>query len=286
MGDQDKYNLAWKSFDLHVQSFLKDIFTSTHFTDVTLVSEDRQRIRAHRNVLSACSPVFKDLLLIDERNSQPIIFLKGIKYQELEVILQFIYLGQASFLEERASEFLEAAASLEIKYLNQLSQNNLTSSGQDENVSEVKIKYETLMEPQDFVDVQIKEITEEKDTPLSSDYLKCAHCELKYSTKTGLSCHIKAVHKINPIKPAIETFKCGQCDFQNQNKVNMTRHVKAKHEKIKHACNQCKNEYVYPNDLRRHILSAHEGKRYPCDSCSFTATQAGDLAKHIRNKHI
>ena len=115
---------------------------------MTLVSEDKQKVRAHKNVLSACSPVFKELLLLDEKNNQPIIFLKGVKYQELDAILQFIYLGQATFQEERVSQFLEAASSLEIKDLSQIhkKQNNLSNSSttQHQNASNLEAKCDCL----------------------------------------------------------------------------------------------------------------------------------------------
>ena len=38
-------------------------------------------------------------------NSHPIIYLRGIQYSEIESILQFIYLGEEKFYEERMNEF-------------------------------------------------------------------------------------------------------------------------------------------------------------------------------------
>ena len=45
------------------------------------------------------------------------IFLRGIQYSEVESILQYIYLGEAKFYEERINEFLRAVKDLEIKGL-------------------------------------------------------------------------------------------------------------------------------------------------------------------------
>ena len=84
------------------------------FSDVTLVTEDKKHIMANINILSACSPVFKDFLKKDN-NASPIMYLRGIQYSELESIMQFIYLGEATFFEERLEEFLAVAKSLEIK---------------------------------------------------------------------------------------------------------------------------------------------------------------------------
>ena len=45
------------------------------------------------------------------------MYLRGIQFSEIESILQFIYLGEATFYEERMDEFLAVAKSLEIKEL-------------------------------------------------------------------------------------------------------------------------------------------------------------------------
>ena len=47
-------------------------------------------------------------------HSHPVIYLRGIQYSEIESLLQFIYLGEAKFYEERMNEFLSVSKSLEI----------------------------------------------------------------------------------------------------------------------------------------------------------------------------
>ena len=49
--------------------------TSKDFADVTLVTEDKKHLRAHRYILSACSSVFKNILEIDLHNNNPLIYL-------------------------------------------------------------------------------------------------------------------------------------------------------------------------------------------------------------------
>merc|ERR1712126_211027 len=87
-------------------------------TDITLVSEDRKSFKAHKVILSACSPVFKSIIN-DGALSNPTVFLRGIHSNELS-ILQFIYLGKASFYQERMNEFLNVATCLEIKGIDQV----------------------------------------------------------------------------------------------------------------------------------------------------------------------
>ena len=55
---QEKYTLTWNAYSDHLRNMMKEMLNDD-FTDVTLVCEDRKYIRAHKNILSACSPVFK-----------------------------------------------------------------------------------------------------------------------------------------------------------------------------------------------------------------------------------
>ena len=93
---------------------MKDMILNDDFSDVTFVTEDRKQIKSYKNILSACSPFFKEILQI-EKGSNSIIFLRGINYSEVESLLQFIHLGKATVVEDRLDEFLNVARLLEIK---------------------------------------------------------------------------------------------------------------------------------------------------------------------------
>ena len=114
---KEKCTLQWHSYSDHLKGALSEMMFSSEFADVTLVTDDKQQIRAHRNILGACSPVFKSILQIDSNNTNQVIFLMGIQHSEMESIMQFIYLGEARFNEERMSEFLTVSKNLEIKEL-------------------------------------------------------------------------------------------------------------------------------------------------------------------------
>merc|ERR1719318_693537 len=114
--DQNLISLKSKFFHTNISSRLSDFYTETSYTDVTLVSDDQIQFQAHKFVLSACSPILKNLLL-NNPHSRPLIYLRSIKHQELESILQFIYLGEARFYEDNMDRFMEAAKDLQIKQL-------------------------------------------------------------------------------------------------------------------------------------------------------------------------
>ena len=96
---------------------LLDLFTSSNFTDVTFVCDDQTQFKAHKLVLSACSPLFRSIL--SGNTHSQFIYLRGIAKEEMESVLQFMYLGEATFHEERMKEFLNVANDLDIKEIAQ-----------------------------------------------------------------------------------------------------------------------------------------------------------------------
>merc|ERR1712126_220067 len=113
---QVKYNLNWHTFSDHLREMLQELMKSAELADVTLVCDDKTKFKAHKIVLSACSSVFKSIVSDLPQNSS-VIFLRGIQYQEMESILEFMYLGMTTFHQERMHEFLNVTNSLEVKVI-------------------------------------------------------------------------------------------------------------------------------------------------------------------------
>ena len=57
------YELKWTQVNGNRDLNLKGLLSRNKFTDVTLVSDDKNTFKAHKFVLSACSPVLRDLLV-------------------------------------------------------------------------------------------------------------------------------------------------------------------------------------------------------------------------------
>ena len=98
------YSLTLDSYPQHLGDIMSQLLFSEQFSDVTLVCDDGKQIKAHRNILSICSPFFKYILQIGETND-PTIYLQGINHSEMEAIMKFIYLGQASVLKQKQIPF-------------------------------------------------------------------------------------------------------------------------------------------------------------------------------------
>ena len=58
---------------------MKELMSNEDFSDVTLVTEDKKHIKANINILSTCSPVFKDILRKTDNTNQ-IMELRGVQH--------------------------------------------------------------------------------------------------------------------------------------------------------------------------------------------------------------
>ena len=259
---------------------MKDLMVNEDFSDVTLVTEDRKQIKANINILSACSPFFKDIFVKEKNLSPIIIYLRGVQYSEMESIIQFIYLGEATFYVERMEEFLAVGKLLEIKELCN-AQCKTDDEPNDEPSPIDQVKLTVKMDEQNLIadsDQKIMQATPDRREGVVSlnGNLECEQCSMTYSSYRGLYNHIQSVH----IK-----YPCNQCDYKASQKVSLKLHVQAKHEGIKYCCNQCDYQSAHQSSLNRHKQSMHEGVKYACSQCDYQATHKNSLNVHIQSKH-
>ena len=80
MHQEEKYNLNWHTYSDHLRNILKEMRSDDSFADVTLVTDDKKQIKAHRNILSASSPVLKDILQINKDMRHPVIYLRNTTF--------------------------------------------------------------------------------------------------------------------------------------------------------------------------------------------------------------
>ena len=272
---QEKYSLTWHTYSDHLKGMMKELMTNEDFSDVTLVTEDKKQIKANINILSACSPVFKEIFK-KEKKSSTIMYLRGIQFSEIESIMQFIYLGEATFSEERIDEFIAVAKSLEIKELcnaepgtNDEPEEEQTTT--DPVTSSVKLEGKTII-PDNRSHIEGREVSS-----VNGKY-ECDVCQKTFVSNTVVRLHKQSVH--DGVK-----YDCDQCDYQATSRGNLKIHIQSKHEGVKYACDQCDYQATQQSSLNRHIQSQHEGIRYACDHCDYQAIQKGYLRTHTKNMH-
>ena len=269
---QEKYNLTWQTYSDHLKSMMRELMTNEEYSDVTLVTEDKQQINANIHILSACSPVFKDILK-KEKNYRTIMYLKGIQYSEMESIMQFIYLGEATFHEEKMDKLLAVAKSLEITELC-----NAVSETKNEPEEEQSTTNQgTINEKLKEQTIESVPFSEREIVNVNSNY-ECEPCQKIFTRKDVLTRHIQSKH--DGIK-----YACDQCEYQTTQQGHLDRHIQSKHEGVRYACDQCDNHFTRQESLTEHIQSKHEGTKYACDQCDHQFTLQNGLKQHKKSIH-
>ena len=115
MASSEKLCLNWNDFAVNIINTLYDLKEDKDFTDLTLVCADKQ-VEVHKVVLASSSNFFRRILK-NIKHSHPLIYLKGIKFKDLEAVLSFMYLGQVNLAQEDLDSFLALAEELEMKGL-------------------------------------------------------------------------------------------------------------------------------------------------------------------------
>ena len=303
-----KLNFHWDSFQEHSKVMLQNMMSSK-FSDVTLMCEDRKKIPAHRNILSACSPVLKDILedIGLSELKHPIIYLKGIKYQEMKSILHFSYMGQVDVLPDRVGYFLSSAKSLEIEGLNTekdpFEQQTKRTKVEEED-EECTVKEDTYEDSNkenedmdvgfnDFVSILLDDNldqSKEKDRskgrpPKDGAKFNCKQCNRSYYNRRSLWLHRKNIH-------GGTQYSCDECDFATGKAMHLRDHMATIHNvscrikfdnyNSKSCASPEENGMEAQNTEEPNCTKILTKKTYKCNKCTFRSEIQESLIKHMK----
>ena len=113
--ESEKFCLHWNDFAENISSAFRELREQEEFFDLTLACEDEE-IRVHKVILAACSPFFRNILQ-RHPHQHTLLYLKGVKYSDLQAVITFMYQGEVNVAQEDLSSFLAVAADLKIKGL-------------------------------------------------------------------------------------------------------------------------------------------------------------------------
>ncbi|KAK7790467.1 hypothetical protein R5R35_000714 [Gryllus longicercus] len=115
MDSEDQFCLQWNDHKSTLVTVFESLLESGTLVDCSLAAEG-QFLKAHKVVLSACSPYF-ELLFSEHKEKHPILILKDVKFQELKALMDYMYRGEVNIPQDRLRALLETAESLQIKGL-------------------------------------------------------------------------------------------------------------------------------------------------------------------------
>ena len=200
------------------------------------------------------SPFFRELLKSNKHQLQhPIIYMRGVNFEDLIAILDFLYLGEANLHQERLELFLTIAKELKLKGI----------GGECENPEKNESKKE-FKEDNPYPDVRDSQQIERTDhalVPLKQD----PNNSLVKSTVTADPDQLD--EQIDSMMEATENFVTRKCGTRQK----------------AFLCNVC-GKLDGRTDLKRHIESAHiTAITHSCDICGKTARTRNALRQHKRS---
>uniref|UniRef100_A0A182M9P6 BTB domain-containing protein n=1 Tax=Anopheles culicifacies TaxID=139723 RepID=A0A182M9P6_9DIPT len=110
-----QFSLRWNNYTSYIAGAFDSLRYEEDLVDVTLCCEGR-KIRAHKILLSACSPYFKDVFK-ENPCQHPVIIFKNVRHTDLMSLVEFMYQGEVSVPQEQLPSFLHTAEILAIRGL-------------------------------------------------------------------------------------------------------------------------------------------------------------------------
>ena len=163
----EKFSLKWNDYQSNVAKSFQSLRQREDFCDVTLVGDDFKQVTAHKVIISSCSEYFDNVLSNSKNYAHPLLCLEGLKFQDIQNIMDYIYHGELKIYQEDLDRFLEIAQRLRIE--------GLIGHGQEatpnESMSEKKQVDSFVQDSPEYVadisSVKILSTKERKIVPLS-----------------------------------------------------------------------------------------------------------------------
>jgi len=114
-GGVQEYCLRWNNHHSTLVSVMDALLQKGTLVDVTLAAEGKS-IQVHRLVLCACSNYFQELLS-QHWDKQAVVFLKDVKFDQLQALVDYMYRGEVNVSQDQLAAFLNTAEALKIKGL-------------------------------------------------------------------------------------------------------------------------------------------------------------------------
>jgi len=264
----EKLCLKWNDFQDNTNAAFGSLRNDNDFSDVTLACEDDHQIEAHKVILAAASPFFENLLRRN-KHQHPLIYMRGVKSDDLVAIVDFLYYGEANVFQENIDAFLALAEELNLKGL----------TGNGENQEKVE---ENIYKPEPTQIISTHKSSQPKTKTKVRPEKEASSIDIKNKqreTTISLQNHSTVSVNITDIQELDEKVKSIMAKGQNiiQNGPNSS--TKA------HICTMCGKEGLGQN-IKDHIEAKHlEGVSIPCNLCDMRFRTRHTLRNHEKAWH-
>ena len=285
--------LKWSDFSKNVSESWMSKEENSAFCDITLVSEDGQNINAHKIILANSSSVLRSIML-ESKYPVPLIYLKGVKFDELVSVLDFIYKGETTITQDLLQQFLQFAKELNLKGLNEeVELENYPKLPLNADCSIVKINSEMFDVIGDnelrseFVKPETVEVPKDQypisniTKPIENKLFTCniPQVDLNYQVLSMIKKQQwnEAPEEKNGRKR--RHYKCKVCDFLSRSKFSSMNHVEIHINELRYSCTICKHITKTKLNMKIH-LAEHESNNQVSDMQNISDSEYFGKAKY------
>jgi len=309
-----KFCLTWKDYNMIYNREFQDLRKSNDFFDVTLACEDNQ-VQVHKLVLSAASEFFKQILR-RYKHDHPLVYLSGVKYRDLQAILDFIYEGETEVAEVDLESLLSTANNLKIKGLTESQANTDNDSIKSPSLTSDAVEKDELFEVKTESESLSKKtiITPTFGTPSNSRQVKSLHeSEAAFSKVTSIQRLIKKpdpmdlsnflspqeqeqfaasdVESYSKVPAVVNEPTQGQDYISNKNELErqcnelMVSQYDRTIGKTVWQCAQCHYTSKLRYTVKEHVETHISGFSHQCPYCEKSCNTRNALRVHTIRKH-
>jgi len=253
----EKFQLQWNEFQNNLRQSLKELKDSEDFCDVTLACDDESQINVHRVILAAASPFFQKIL---KRNTQqkPFIYLRGVKFSDLEAVVNFMYQGEVSIFEENLNDFLAVAEDFQLKGLSGREKIAETETSKIEKPTQFRSTSTPKQETTSF-DIE----NTDNQTNFVNDTEEKFALALPTEGDNKLSVSLTEMSELDETISSMVVqegglWSCTVCGKVMKRRSNLRAHVEVHIDSAGHPCNKCDKTFRSRNSLNFHTYTAHK----------------------------
>ena len=276
----EQYSLESVNFAANLSSSLASLLSGSQLCDITLVCDDGQ-LSAHKVILAASSTFFSSVFLMNPHN-HPLMYLRGVKTEQMQSLLQFLYAGATAMKKEEVPSFLSMASDLKIVGLmgsleeHQMVVNQETGTNIEENDNKAAI-LQTLKQNENSDENQLKLENDPTVSAILENRQNITMMSNSSGAKDNESPQRKHIlhEKVNTIKPKVErkiltsvprshrpmpvpSIFCPVCQTTDRRNSTIKMHMEAKRQV---QCKACKLYFGNCFSLGKHMKGRCRDKR-------------------------
>ena len=267
---------------------MEKLFNDKDFTDVTLVSKDGRTVSAHRAVLCSQSSFLRGILMESLQNQSTFLYLGQADHQELQALLQFVYLSASTVPSGKLRSLAGMAKQLGFDDLERAIEKVFKTDGLEQDLAESSLEVaenfhyneEVILVESSLPSDRIKIKCEQSRQPKTEEFKQESNMDTY--KKLGQSKLYQKLPKIEMIPPnSSGGYSCNECNRSCSSWTKLKHHILQVHEGYLYKCTKCEEQFGSLPKIESHHVEKHGKASFRCEVCEKLFVHCDDLRRHM-----